>query len=73
MIPLRMGDIFCLYLFMFLAVLFAVWAAFEHSGRSKRYEPPVRKGYRCRICSYTYTADRDEPVHRCPRCGSYQD
>jgi hypothetical protein len=73
MIPLPIGDIFFLYLFIFLIVLFAVWMTFEHVNRSKRYEPPVKKGYRCRICSHTYTADRDEPVHRCPRCGSYQE
>jgi rubrerythrin len=73
MIPLRIGEIFFLYLFLFLAVLFVVWMSFEHGHRSKRYEPPVAKGYRCPICSYTYTADRDEPVHRCPRCGSYQE
>jgi len=73
MIPLPIGDIFFLYLFIFLIVLFIVWMTFEHVNRSKRYVPPVKRGCRCRICSYTYTADRDEPVHRCPRCGSYQD
>ncbi|MBN1919374.1 MAG: hypothetical protein JW889_15855 [Verrucomicrobia bacterium] len=73
MIPLPIGDIFFLYLFIFLIVLFIVWMTFEHVSRSERYEPPVKRGYRCRICSFTYTADRDEPVHRCPRCGSYQD
>jgi hypothetical protein len=73
MIPLPIGDIFFLYLFIFLIVLFSVWMTSEHLNRSKRYEPPVKKGYRCRFCFCTYTADRDEPVHRCPRCGSYQD
>jgi len=73
MIPLPVGDIFFLYLFLFLAVLFVVWMGFEHASRSKHYEPPVKKGFRCPICACTYTADRDEPVHRCPRCGSLQD
>ena len=49
MIPLRIGEIFFLYLFLFLAVLFVVWMSFEHSHRSKRYEPPVSKGYRVHL------------------------
>ena len=72
MIPLDAGEIFFLYLFLFLTVLFAVWLGSERLNRAKRYEPPVKKGFRCSICANTYTADRDEPVHRCPRCGSLQ-
>jgi len=72
-IPLDAGEIFFIYLFLFLTVLFLVWLSFEHVNRTKHYEPPVKRGFRCAICAYTYTADRDEPVHRCPRCGSLQE
>lgn len=73
MIPLRVGEIIFLYLFLFLVILFVVWISSEHTTRSKHYEPPVKRGFRCPICAYTYTADRDEPVHRCPRCSSLQE
>ena len=57
---------------LFLVGILAAWIVFEYRSRNKRYEPPERNVVRCPICAHLYVADRDEPVVKCPRCGSLE-
>jgi uncharacterized paraquat-inducible protein A len=57
------------YLGVFLAVIFGNWIVWNFS-RLRREREGLRNRLRCALCSFEFHDASDDPLPRCPRCGS---
>ncbi len=57
------------YLFVFLAAVFAAWLWFGWS-RTRLEKSALRHRLRCKICAFEFEDSTTTLLPRCPRCGS---
>jgi len=69
MIRVSLTVLIFIYLAVFLTVVFALWIWFEWN-RQRRERRAVRNRLRCSLCAFEFEDSSDEPLPRCPRCGS---
>ena len=69
MIRVSLTLLIFIYLALFLTVVFALWIWFEWS-RQRRERHAVRHRVRCNLCAFEFENPTEEPLPRCPRCGS---
>ena len=68
MIRVPLTVIVFLYLFAFLAVVFAVWLLDERRRR-RRVRRALQFRLRCAICGFEFEDHGTAPLPSCPRCG----
>ena len=69
MIRVSLSVLIFIYLAIFLTVVFALWTWIEWS-RQRRERHAVRNRLRCSLCAFEFENASEEPLPRCPRCGS---
>jgi len=68
MIRAELPWLFFFYLFLFLAVIFAVWISFEMARRFRENQA-LNDRTRCRACGLIYRFEDPLTPSVCPRCG----
>ncbi len=68
MIRVPLTVIVFLYLFVFLAVIFAGWFVDERR-RQRRARQALQFRLRCAICGFEFEDRSASPLPNCPRCG----
>jgi len=69
MIRVSLSVLIFIYLAVFLAVVFTLWIGLEWS-RQRRERRAVRHRIRCVLCAFEFEDPSEDPLPRCPRCGS---
>ena len=69
MIHVSLTVLVFIYLFLFLLAVFGVWI-WSGLVRQRRERQAVRHRVRCTICAFEFDDPSEEPLPRCPRCGS---
>lgn len=69
MIRVSLTVLIFIYLAAFLTAVFALWIWVEWS-RQRRERYAVRNRIRCALCAFEFEDPSEEPLPRCPRCGS---
>lgn len=69
MIRASLTVLIFVYLFSFLAMVFAVWMA-TGLARKRREQRALRHRLRCTICSCEFEDRTNTLLPRCPRCGT---
>jgi uncharacterized paraquat-inducible protein A len=68
-IRVSLTALVAIYLLVFLAAVFLLWI-FGEWNRRRREQRLLRYRLRCVICAFEFEDRTDEPLPRCPRCGS---
>jgi len=68
MIRVELPWLFFFYLFVFLAVIFAVWISFEMAKRFREAQA-LKDRTQCRACGLIYRFQDSKATSGCPRCG----
>ncbi|XHR27857.1 MAG: hypothetical protein ACFUZC_18235 [Chthoniobacteraceae bacterium] len=69
MIRVSLTLLIFIYLTLFLMAVIALWVWAEWR-RTRNERRAVRFRVRCSICSFEFEDPSDDPLPRCPRCGS---
>lgn len=69
MIRVSLTVLIFVYLFLFLATVFAVWIGYG-IVRRRREAAALKHRLRCTICAFEFEDATGNPLARCPRCGS---
>ncbi len=69
MIRVELPWLFFFYLFVFLAVIFAVWISFEMARRFRETQA-LKDKTQCRACGLIYRYPDSNAPSGCPRCGA---
>jgi hypothetical protein len=69
MIRVSLTMMVFVYLGSFLALIFGNWIVWNVS-RLRRERQALRHRLRCALCSFEFHDPSDDPLPRCPRCGS---
>ena len=69
MIRVELSVLVLIYLFVFLAAIFALWIVYEWM-RQRREKEALRYRVQCTICASIFEDKTSTLLARCPRCGS---
>ncbi len=69
MIRVSLTTLIFIYLFLFLSVVFGLWI-WGGWKRQRRERLALRHRVRCSLCAFEFEDPTEEPLPRCPRCGS---
>lgn len=69
MIRVSLTLLVFVYLALFLAAVFGLWITTEWN-RQRRERRALRHRLRCALCAFEFEDPSEEPLPRCPRCGS---
>lgn len=69
MIQTSLDVLVFVYLFSFLSLVFGVWL-WQEWKRQRRERETLRYRLRCTMCALDFEDRSDDPLPRCPRCGS---
>jgi hypothetical protein len=58
------------YSVIFLSIIFVLWLAGKNL-KDKELLLDDKFLWYCWVCTYTYISTKEEPISKCPRCGSY--
>ncbi len=63
-------TLLALYVILPLACLMGLWLFEEWRVRRRHFVPTTHVRIVCEICLHQFMADKDEPLPKCPQCGS---
>jgi rRNA maturation endonuclease Nob1 len=69
MISLDPATLVFIYVMVFLASVLLLWVLSEMARRHQKTQS-LRHRVRCTLCAMQYDGRPDDPLPRCPRCGS---